>query len=171
MLVYSTYLGGESDDSGSAIALDSAGNAVVVGSTVSLQFPTTSGSFVPGPLTSNANGVVFVTKMDSTGQHQLYSSYVGGSGGDFGFALALDASDNIYVTGETDSTDFPTTPNGLKPGPNPGNANGTSFVFKLNPALMGSASLTYSSYLGGTQSGITEFGNGITAVAWLAAMA
>jgi hypothetical protein len=161
VLVYSTYLGGESDDSGSAIALDSAGNAVVVGSTVSLQFPTTSGSFMPGPLTSNANGVVFVTKMDPTGQHQLYSSYVGGSGGDFGFSVALDASDNIYVTGETDSTDFPTTPNGLKPGPNPGNANGTSFVFKLNPALTGSASLTYSSYLGGTQSGITEFGNGI----------
>ena len=161
VLVYSTYLGGEGDDSGQAIAVDSAGNAVIAGSTLSLQFPTTSGAFTPGPLSSNANGVAFVTKIDPTGANELYSSYVGGSGGDFAFAVAFDASGNIYVTGETDSTDFPTTPNALKPGPNSGNTNGTSFVLKINPTLTGPASLLFSSYLGGTQSTITELGNGI----------
>jgi hypothetical protein len=113
VLVYSTYLGGEGDDSGQAIAVDSAGNAVIAGSTLSLQFPTTSGALSPSPLSSNANGVAFVTKIDPTGANELYSSYVGGSGGDFAFAVALDSSGNIYVTGETDSTDFPTTPNAL----------------------------------------------------------
>ncbi|MGA2427434.1 MAG: choice-of-anchor D domain-containing protein [Candidatus Acidiferrum sp.] len=163
VLIYSTYLGGESDDTGLAIALDSLGDAAVAGSTTSLQFPTTSGAFTPGPLTSNANGLVFVTQMDPTGTHQLYSSYVGGSGGDFGLSVAYDSTGNIYVTGETDSTDFPTTTNALKPGPNAGNTNGTSFVFEINPAASGAASLVYSSYLGGTQGGanITEFGNGI----------
>ena len=95
VLVYSTYLGGEGDDSGQAIALDSTGNAVIAGSTLSLQFPTTSGAFTPGPLSSNANGVAFVTKIDPTGANELYSSYVGGSGGDFAFAVALDALGNI----------------------------------------------------------------------------
>jgi len=61
VLAYSTYLGGESDDSGAAIAVDPQGNSVVVGSTLSLQFPTTTNAFTPAPLTSNANGVVFVT--------------------------------------------------------------------------------------------------------------
>jgi beta-propeller repeat-containing protein len=161
VLAYSTYLGGDSDDSGAAIAVDAQGNSVVVGSTLSLQFPTTANAFTPTPLTANANGVVFVTKLNPTGTQQLYSSYLGGSGGDFGFAVALDPIGNIFVTGETDSADFPTTANALKPGPNAGNTNGTSFVFKINPALSGAASLLYSSYLGGTQSAITEFGNGI----------
>src|SRR6202020_2374831 len=144
-----------------AIAVDAAGNSVVVGSTLSLQFPTTSGAFSQSPLSSNANGLVFVTKFDPTGTEALYSSYIGGTGGDFGFAVALDATGKIYVTGETDSTDFPTTPNALKPGPNTANTNGTSFVFKINPTLTGPASLLYSSYLGGTQSTTTEMGNGI----------
>jgi centrosomal CEP192-like protein len=161
VLVYSTYLGGESDDSALAIALDSLGDAVVTGATFSLQFPTTAGAFTPSPLASNANGVVFVTKMNPTGTNLLYSSYVGGSGGDAGLGVAIDGSGNICVTGQTFSTDFPTTTNALKPGPNAGNANGTSFVFKINPSLSGAASLLYSSYLGGTQSGVTEFGNGI----------
>jgi hypothetical protein len=159
VLIYSTYLGGEGDDSGQAIAVDATGNAVVVGSTLSLQFPTTSGAFSQSPLASNANGLVFVTKFDPTGTEALYSSYIGGTGGDFGFAVALDATGKIYVTGETDSTDFPTTPNALKPGPNAANTNGTSFVFKIDPTLVGPASLLYSSYLGGTQSTITELGN------------
>lgn len=161
VLIYSTYLGGELDDTGQAIAVDSLGDAVVAGTTLSLQFPTTTGAFTPSPLASNANGVVFVTKMNPAGTSLLYSSYVGGSGGDSGFGVAIDGSGNICVTGETSSTDFPTTTNALKPGPNAGNANGTSFVFKINPTLSGASSLVYSSYLGGTQSTVTEFGNGI----------
>ena len=161
VLVYSTYLGGELDDTGQTIAVDSLGDAVVAGTTLSLQFPTTTGAFTPSPLASNANGVVFVTKMSPAGTSLLYSSYVGGSGGDSGLGVAVDGSGNICVTGETFSTDFPTTANALKPGPNAGNANGTSFVFKINPALSGTSSLVYSSYIGGTQSTVTEFGNGV----------
>jgi hypothetical protein len=161
VLIYSTYLGGELDDTGQAIAVDSLGDTVVAGTTLSLQFPTTSGAFTPSPLASNLFGVVFVAKMDPTGTHLLYSSYVGGSGGDSGLGVAIDGSGSICVTGETSSTDFPTTTNALKPGPNAGNANGTSFVFKINPTLSGASSLVYSSYLGGTQSTLTEFGNGI----------
>ena len=141
--------------------MDSLGDAVVAGTTLSLQFPTTTGAFTPSPLASNANGVVFVTKMSPAGTSLLYSSYVGGSGGDSGLGVAVDGSGNICVTGETFSTDFPTTANALKPGPNAGNANGTSFVFKINPALSGTSSLVYSSYIGGTQSTVTEFGNGV----------
>jgi hypothetical protein len=160
VLVYSTYLGGELDDTAFAIAVDPLGKAVVAGTTLSLHFPTTSGAFNPGPLASNPNGVVFVTEMDATGTHQVYSTYVGGSGGDSGSGVAVDTSGHIYVAGQTLSTDFPTTPNALKPGPNAGNVNGTSFIFKIDPTITGSGSLVYSSYLGGTQ-GVTEFANGI----------
>ena len=162
VLIYSTYLGGESDDTGLAIALDSLGDAAVTGGTSSLQFPTTAGAFTPGPLTTN-NELAFVTQMDPTGTHQLYSSYVGGSGGDYGLGVAYDATGNIYVTGETSSADFPTTSNALKPGPNPGNTGGTVFVLKINPTISGPGSLVYSSYLGGTEGGtnLTEYGQGI----------
>ena len=161
VLIYSTYLGGEADDMASAIAVDSLGDAVVAGTTQSLHFPTTSGAFTQSPLATAGAGVVFVTKMDPTGGHELYSSYVGGTNGDHGLGVALDSSGKIYVTGATFSTDFPTTTNALKPGPNAGNANGTSFVFKIDPTISGSGSLVYSSYLGGTQSSITEIGNAI----------
>jgi hypothetical protein len=162
VLIYSTYLGGENEDTGLAIALDSLGDAAVTGGTFSLQFPTSAGAFTPGPLTTN-NGLVFVTQIDPTGTHQLYSSYVGGSGEDYGLGIAYDAAGNIYVTGETSSTDFPTTSNALKPGPNPGNTGGTVFVLKINPAISGAGSLVYSSYLGGTEGGtnLTEYGQGI----------
>jgi hypothetical protein len=150
VLVYSTYLGGELDDTGQAIAVDSLGDAVVAGTTLSLQFPTTTGAFTQSPLASNPNGVVFVTKTNPAGTILFYSSYVGGSGGDSGLGIAVDPSGNICVTGETFSTDFPTTTNALKPGPNAGNASGTSFVFEINPNISGPSSLVYSSYIGGT---------------------
>jgi Beta-propeller repeat len=160
VLIYSTYLGGELDDTALAIAVDSLGKAVVTGNTSSLHFPTTAGAFTPSPLASNPNGVVFVTQMDPPGTHQVYSSYVGGSGGDSGLGVALDTSGHIYVAGQTSSTDFPTTTNALKPGPNAGNVNGTSFIFEIDPTVAGSGSLVYSSYLGGTQ-GVSEFASGI----------
>jgi hypothetical protein len=161
VLNYSTYLGGELDDTAQAIAVDLLGDAVVAGTTLSLHFPTTASGFTVSPLATNANGVVFVTEVDPTGAKELYSTYVGGTGGDAGLGVALDKSGNIYVTGQTFSTDFPTTINALKAGPNVGNLNGTSFIFKINPAIVGTGSLAYSSYLGGTQSAVTEFGNGI----------
>ena len=155
VLNYSTYLGGSvTGDLGSAIAVDSLGDAFVTGTTSSTTFPSTPGGFGAG----NSNGVAFVTEINPTGTALLYSTYLGGTGGDFGLGIALDNSGNganpggnIYVTGETFSTDFPTTAaNALKPGPNAGASIGTSFISKINPTVSGTSSLVYSSYLGGT---------------------
>src|SRR6202521_83269 len=148
VLNYSTYLGGSAGDSGQGIAVDSQGDAFVVGFTFSTDFPGASGSISA----ANANGAVFVTEIDPTGTKQLYSTYLAGTGssGDFGLGIALDPSGNIYVTGATFSSDFPTTSaNALKSGTNAGAVNGTSFITKINPQVATAAQLVYSSYLGG----------------------
>jgi P pilus assembly chaperone PapD len=162
VLNYSTYLGGSvAGDAGSAIAVDSLGDAFVTGITLSTTFPTHNG-FGAG----NANGVAFVTELNPAGTALLYSTYLGGTGGDFGHGIALDTSGNIYVVGQTFSTDFPTnsTITALKP-TSAGAASGTSFISKINPALSGIASLVYSSYLGGTNgtSGVAELANSVAA--------
>src|SRR6267378_593521 len=158
VLNYSTYLGGSSvliggalvGDSGSAIAVDSLGDAFVTGTTFSTTFPTHNG-FGAG----NARGVAFVTELNPAGTALLYSALLGGTtggaAGDSGHGIALDTSGNIYVAGQTFSTDFPTnsTITALK-ATSAGAAVGTSFISKINPALSGNASLVYSSYLGGT---------------------
>jgi hypothetical protein len=139
-LVYSTYLGGSSDEVGNAIAADASGNAYVTGSTTSTDFPTQN------PLQASRNGAladVFVTKLNAAGSALIYSTYLGGSGGDEGHGIAVDASGNAYVTGSTYSTDFPTQ-NPLQALPH---GNAEAFVTKLNAA--GSA-LIYSTYLGGS---------------------
>jgi hypothetical protein len=170
VLNYSTYLGGSAapnGDLGSGIAVDSLGDAFVTGTTFSTTFPSTPGGFGAG----NAFGVAFVTEVNPTGTALLYTTYLGGTGGDFGMGIALDNSGNnanpggnIYVTGGTFSTDFPTTAaNALKPGPNPGASGGTSFVSKINPSASGIASLVYSSYLGGTNGTSSDYGNAVAA--------
>jgi len=144
-LVYSTYLGGTSTDVGNSIAVDSSGSAYVAGYTYSADFPTMN----PLPAPHNAlqgNRDAFVTKLDPTGSALVYSTYLGGSGFDYGYGIAVDSSGNAYVTGYTQSTDFPT----LNPLPAPNNAwqgSTDAFVTKLNAA--GNA-LVYSTYLGGT---------------------
>jgi hypothetical protein len=144
-LVYSTYLGGASDDKGSAIAVDAAGNAYVTGETGSTNFPTTPGAFQTTP--SGGTLDAFVAKLDPNGSTLVYSTYLGGSASDRGFSIALDAlsTPNAYVTGHTASTDFPTTLGAFQATP-PGGAH-DAFVAKLNPS--GSA-LVYSTYVGGT---------------------
>ena len=102
-LLYSTYLGGNSDESGNGIAVDAAGSAYVTGSTGSSNFPT-----VNPVQTTNRNGDAFVTKLSAAGSSLLYSTYLGGSGGEGGDGIAVDAAGSAYVTGVTDSTDFPT---------------------------------------------------------------
>jgi len=171
VLNYSTYLGGSAvpSDLGSAIAVDSLGDAFVTGTTYSTTFPSTPGGFGAG----NANGVAFVSEINPTGTALLYTTYLGGTGGDFGLGIALDNSGsganpggNVYVTGETFSTDFPTTAaNALKPGTNDGADLGTSFISKINPAESGTGSLVYSSYLGGTDgtSPNPDVGNAVAA--------
>ena len=149
-LVYSTYLGGSGLDCGWGIAVDSAGNVYITGYTESTNFPTAS------PLQAAFGGVrdAFVAKVSATGSALLYSTYLGGSGNDYGFAIAVDSTGSAYVTGITGytaSTNFPTA-SPLQAA----NAGGMDvFVAKLSAA--GSA-LPYSIYLGGSGD---EYGNGI----------
>jgi hypothetical protein len=170
VLNYSTYLGGSLGtstvppgtgiDSALGIAVDAAGNAYVAGTTFSTNFPTTAANAEnAGPLASNPNGAVFVTEMNPAGTAEIYSTYLAGSNGELATAIALDSTDKIYVTGQAFSSDFPTTTNALKQGLNPGDtALGTSFISKIDPTLSGTASLVYSSYIGGTSG---DFANGI----------
>src|SRR5437899_3019675 len=136
-LLYSTYLRGAF---GESIAVDAAGNAYVAGIARPTDFPTTLGAF------QTAGGGAFVTKVSPTGTGLAYSTRLGGvSGGDGGQGVAVDAAGNAYVTGGTDSTDFPTTANAFQPAYGGGPED--AFVAKLNPT--GSA-LIYSTYLGGS---------------------
>ena len=156
-LVYSSYLGGNSDDNGTGIAADADGNAFVTGYTSSTNFPTTAGAFQP---TFTGSQAAFVAKVDSSGSSLVYSTHLGGGFRDVGSAIAVDAGGNAYVVGSTQSTDFPTTPGAFQPaiGKTPGGATTgmfDAFVTKLNPSGSG---LVYSTYLGG---GSDDFGGGI----------
>jgi Bacterial Ig-like domain (group 1)/Beta-propeller repeat len=151
-LVYSTYLGGTSNDQGRGIAVDAAGNAYVTGFTFShpSSFPTTVGAF---DTSYNGRGDAFVTKLNPAGSALVYSTYLGGSGSDEGRAIAVDAAGNAYVTGFADAG-FPTTPP-LAFDTMYGGPGGDAFVTKLDPT--GSA-LVYSTYLGGS---LADRGDGI----------
>ncbi len=149
-LVYSTYLGGSEDDIGLGLAVDSSGNAYITGVTGSTNFPTKN-PLQPangGAGTNSSNA--FVTKINHSGS-LVYSTYLGGSGGDDGFGIAVDSAGNAYVTGYTDSTNFPTA-NPLQATPG---GNGDAFVSKINSS---GTALSYSTYLGG---GNLDWGYGI----------
>ena len=141
-LVYSTYLGGNGDDEGKGIAVDSAGNAYVTGYTTSTNFP------VANALqdTNHGGAAVFVTKLSADGSELVYSTYLNGVNDDYGYAVAVDSSGNAYVAGVTHSVDFPTTPNAFQI-THYNYVLPDAFVTKLNAD--GSA-LVYSTYLGST---------------------
>jgi len=102
-LVYSTYLGGNDDDRGYGIAVDASGAAYVTGYTGSTDFPTEN------PYQTDQDAIdVFVTKLSSSGDALVYSTYLGGSNSDYGLGIHVDASGAAYVTGWTHSSDFPT---------------------------------------------------------------
>jgi hypothetical protein len=141
-LVYSTYIGGSDWDEGNAIAVDGSGNAYVTGSTLSTDYDVTPGAFQ----TTNGGGWdVFVTKLNATGTALVYSTYIGGSGGEDGFGIAVDSSGNAYVTGRTFSTDYPVTPGALQTTHGGGGWTDV-FVTKLNAT---GTALVYSTYIGG----------------------
>ena len=140
-LMYSTYLGGATgDDRAYAVAVNSAGEACVVGHTNSTDFPTVS------PLQASNNGSedVAITRLSAAGDALLYSTYYGGAGSDIGNDIALDDADNLYLTGSTESSDFPlsgtTYDNSL---------DGTKDAFVLKLSADGQ-SVQFSTYLGGT---------------------
>ena len=145
-LIYSTYLGGSGDgQEAGGIAVDAAGNAYVGGSTFSTDFPVTSGAFQT--VNNAANGLsvnAFITKLNPAGTELIYSTYLGGSFFDYGYAIAVDAAGDAFLTGESASFDFPVT-SGAFQTMNPG---GDAFVTKLNPEGTG---LIYSTFVGGGQ--------------------
>jgi hypothetical protein len=154
-LVYSTYLGGADNESGKSIAVDSAGNAIITGATVSSNFPTAN-ALQPA---KNEFHDVFVAKINAAGSALVYSTYLGGSGedGNHDSNVAVDSDGNAYVAGNTSSTDFPVV-NAFQPVF--GGYAHDVFIAKLDP--QGSA-LLYSSYLGGSTivGGLGDFAYGL----------
>jgi len=152
--VYATYLGGSGQDRARAVAADWQGNAWISGDTESPDFPLTRNA-----LQSTFHGVVdlgaqfgdaFVSELDPTGSKLLYSTYLGGSGADGGFAVAVDSTGAAYVAGYTQSPDFPITPGALQttytgPTNTPPAYSGSAFVTKFTA----SGALAYSTFAPG----------------------
>jgi hypothetical protein len=172
-LLYSTYLGGNGRDEGLGIALDSAGIAYITGITTSINFPLTPSAFQTTNKATIASGnTAFISKIDTTITSGLpsllYSTYLGGTGGDTAQAIAVDSNGNAYITGQTGSTDFPRplpSPPGLVPF-QPALAAGAKingFIARIDTTVSGSGGLIYSTYLGGsgTATGGGDQGNGI----------
>ena len=143
-LAFSTYLGGSGMDRGDGIAVDSAGNAYITGSTVSTNFPVTPGAFQTARAGIFPSDDAFVTKMNSTGTALIYSTYFGGDNRDSGNDIALDAAGNAYITGLTDSSNLPTTPGAFRTMPALTDEF-DAFAMKLNAT---GTALVYSTYLG-----------------------
>lgn len=155
-LLYSTYLGGVqmAVNDGLAIAVDSAGQAYVGGDTAALDFPTTAGGFQRNagscPNTGGTYCDGFLTELNASGTGLVYSTFVGGTDQDRVQGVALDTSGNVYLTGQTVSTDFPTTPGAyLTSIPPTLHSHTFAFIEKIDPHQSGSASLVYSTYVGG----------------------
>ncbi|HTS36329.1 MAG TPA: choice-of-anchor D domain-containing protein [Candidatus Solibacter sp.] len=141
-LVYSTFLGGSGDDRAFGITLDAANNAYIVGWTTSIDFPTTATAFQ----TVNNGGIsdAFVAEVSADGSTLVYSTYLGGSGQDVGFGIAVDAAGNTFATGYSYSLDFPTTAGAFQ---TTTTVNGAAWITKLT---VGGVSEIYSTFLGGT---------------------
>ncbi len=151
-LDYSTYLGGTDGEQPGGIAVDASGCAYVTGTTFSADYPVTPGAFqtlFTGVPSGYAGNVCFVTKLNTLGSALVYSTFLGGNGGDQANAIALDGFGNAYVTGFTGSADFPVTPGSFQPA-YPSGIYYPGFVTKLNASGTG---LAYSSYFGGPAGG------------------
>ena len=141
-IIFSTYLGGSDHDAPEEIAIDSFGEAVVAGFTLSPNFPQANGLAAPGD-SDNA----FLTRLNASGTGLVYSTYLGGVGHDGAFGLAVDAARNAYVVGTTESLNFPTTLGAFQT-VKPSSDLPDGFVTKIDTTAVGSASLVYSTFLG-----------------------
>lgn len=149
-LVYATYLGGSVDDQGYAIEVDSSGSAYIAGHTGSADFPTVG----PYQAVRRESVDLFIAKLNPSGSALQYSTFLGADRMEFANAIAVDASGSAYVTGFTDSWEFPNTDGALHP---PSGALGTADVFLVKMSASGST-LIYSARFGGTED---ELGQGV----------
>jgi hypothetical protein len=164
VLIYSTYLGGSSDDETAQVRVDGSGNIYVIGTAGSSDFPLVN----PLPSQSNKIGYLeaFVTKFDASGSHLVYSTYLAGTAPghvDRGNAIAVDSSGNAYITGQTNDLNFPTTPGAYLPAPGGGTVglcgNCTDgWVAKLDPT---GSTLIFSTYLTGNSNAVLSIPFGI----------
>jgi hypothetical protein len=126
-LVYSTYLGGNNTDEGYGIAVDGNNYAYVTGRTSSSDLPTTTNA-VQRTLSGGAGYDAFIAKFNTTGSFLSYLTYLGGSNDEYGQSIAVDSSENVYVTGYTDSGNFPTA--GMPPYQSSSGSGRDAFVTK-----------------------------------------
>ncbi|HMO81190.1 MAG TPA: SBBP repeat-containing protein [Pyrinomonadaceae bacterium] len=146
-LIYSTYLGGETSPKellgsiGMSISVNNDGNAFITGFADTLDFPSPTGF---PPHTNNGQSDVFAAQLNSNGTALVYSKLIGGSGTDEAYDGKLDSEGNFYITGVTNSTNFPTTSGAFQ------TTNGgqyDAFIVKIDPS---GAMLVFSTYLGGS---------------------
>jgi hypothetical protein len=152
-LVYSTFLGGNSNlegDRGTAIAIDGAGAAYITGLARADDFPTTPGAFQT-TMPSSQRDSAFVAKFNPAGSDLVYSTFLGGLGRDIGNGITVDVAGNAYVTGRTESSNFPITPDALQ------TETAGVFVTVFNPQ---GSDLVFSTYFGAIQRS-TDYGTGI----------
>ncbi len=152
VLQYTAYLGGSAADEANAIAADTAGNSYITGFTKSVDFPSRPGAF---QTTTQGGQDVFVAKVSPNGSSLLYATFLGGNGTDTGLGIAVDQQGNAYITGRTDSTNFPVLSGAFQLALNGGSGVGDAFAVKLDAT---GGKLLYSTYLGGT---LDDQGNAI----------
>ncbi len=141
-LIFSTFIGGSLDDRGNAIEVNTLGEAFVTGRTDSTDFPVTKDALNSS---NNGNRDIVCVKLYPNGSKLIYSTYIGGSGSDYAYDIAIDPYGDAYVTGNTQSLDFPTTKNAFD---NSSSVNQDGFVLKLNN---NGSKLNYSTYIRGNQ--------------------
>ncbi len=150
-LIYSTLIGGSAGDIGYSIALNGNDSAIICGETSSSNYPTTPNAFDTG---FNSQTDVFVTQLNSSGTGLVYSTFIGGPLQEVGYAISIDQSNGLYLTGKTISSQFPTTQGAYG---NSHNGDMDVFVMKFD---ITNWSIQYSTFIGGS---FRDVGYGITA--------